>query len=397
MKRFKIMGATTVTVVFAVALVGASSAWANSFESSALPADWSGSLLGKSHALNLGGEPFNCEKVSFGPPTTNEVSTLTVSPELSSCSWVNNLKVGWSMNGCKYRFHAGSDSALTGWIDIVNCEKPMTMAAAGCTIEIGNQSNLGPVTYKNVAGSPSTVTAAASLSGITYTRSGVCGAGSPGTFSNGTYTGEWTVKGSKSGAPVSVQVKATTAPYTGFHVEKVPATLSASSVGSFKRVILPRIEKCNQLNMSGGMWSAGSSGITLVPSYKECTVTTEGVVEPVPNITAGGCSYVLYANGKFEIAGETCASNPIIATQPGCVTTVGPQGGLVLPPPYQNEGWGPFRTVSISASGSAVEGITYTATGAGCPSPGTFSNGKIWVAGTFSAQSAGASQGLWVE
>lgn len=398
MKTFKTLGVATAMALALIAFVGASAASANWFKSDVESETWSGSRAGKNHTLNLGGEVFSCEKVSFsGTASSKSTGAITTTPELGSCAWINGFVVGWATNGCKYRFHAGPGSELKGTVDITGCEKPMTMSSAGCTITIPNQSGLGPVTYKNVAGSPKTVTAIAALTSITYTRSGVCGAGSAGTYSNGTYSGEWTVKGLLSGIPVGVEVEATSpAPPSLFTAEEAPVTLSGSNLSSatYFKAIGGSLTSCKSYSLSGSSASASTSTITLTPTFKECTVG--GEVVPDGNVSAGGCSYVFHANGTFDIAGATCASNPITVKRTGCVSTIGPQSGISSEFTYTNQGSGKLRTVAIGGSSGA--NITYTSVGASCASEGTLSTGRILSSVTQSASnSGGAQQGLSIE
>src|SRR6476620_7418237 len=100
-----------------IAFVGASSASANWFKSEVESETWSGSRAGKNHTLNLGGESFSCENVSFsGAASSKSVREITTTPELGNCVWVNGSVVGWATNGCKYRFNAGPGSELKGTV-----------------------------------------------------------------------------------------------------------------------------------------------------------------------------------------------------------------------------------------------------------------------------------------
>ncbi len=398
MKRLKILGGAIAMALALTALIGAPAASANWFKSAGEPETWSGSRAGKNHTLNLGGEVFSCENTSFsGTASSKSVREITTTPELGNCVWVNGTVVGWATNGCKYRFHAGPGSELKGTVDITGCEKPMTMSAAGCTITIPNQSGLGPVTYKNVTGSPKTVTAVAALTSITYTRSGVCGSGSAGTYSNGTYSGEWTVKGLLSGVPANVEVEATSPAVPSlFAAEEAPVTLSGSNLSSatYFKAIGGNLTSCKNYSLSGSSASASASTITLTPTFKECTVGGEAVADG--NVSAGGCSYVFHANGVFDIAGATCASNPMKVVGAGCTSTIGPQSGIASEFTYTNQGSGKLRTVAIGGSSGAK--ITYTSVGSSCASEGTLSTGRILSSVTLSAtNSGGAQQGLSVE
>jgi hypothetical protein len=302
------------------------------------------------------------------------------------------------MNGCKFRFHPGAGPSLAGSVDIVGCEAPMSTTSEGCVTEIGNQNGLGSVVYKNVlVGGIPTITATASLSSLTYTRSGAgyC-YGGKGTFSNGTYAGEWSVKGTTKpgGLPAALEVESTpAAALTKFALEEAPATIAGADSGVKKRIVGGQNGlNCGSYGLSGTSASLAPEAVTLTPIYKECTVGGEAV--PDSFVSSGGCSYLFQANGGFAIAGATCASNPITVTRPGCVLAIGPQSGLsgIV---YANAGSGKLRTVSVSGSTAKV---TYTVAGASCMEPGTFSNGIINTSSKLTAtNSSGALQGLSVE
>jgi hypothetical protein len=170
---------------------------------------------------------------------------------------------------------------------------------------------------------------------------------------------------------------------------------------------------CKSYTYSGTSATATAGSLTLNPSYHSCTWYAAGGSNPVEladkdisrgecsypveladkDISRGECSYVLSAAGGSSITGANCTSKPITITKPGCTVTVGPQtsaSGLI----YTNLGSGKLRTVK--AEGPSA--LTYTATGASCPYPGTVSDGIIHHRVTLAAtNSGGAAQGLSVE
>jgi hypothetical protein len=398
-RRVKTVGFAIAMALALTAFLGAASASANNFKAQVEPQTWTGSLTGKNHVLFLNEETFTCSGVSFsGETIIKTLSSVTVTPEIGGCSHLG-LPTSWAMNGCKLRFRPGAGPSLVGSVDITGCTTAMTNEYFGCVTTIGNQGGIGTVTYKNVATSPPTITAVANLSSLTFTRSGASCAGPKGTFSNGTYTGEWTMKGfsKPGGVPAGVEVESTPPPPpTVFAVEETPATVSGTSSGALKRITAGGALICNTLTLSGSSASASTASLTLTPAFKNCTMAGEAI--PDSAVTAGGCSYALHINGKLDIVGATCAANPITITRPECVTTIGPQNGLagISGLTYTNGGSGKLRTVTIA--GSPAEVLTYTAVGAKCFKQGTISEGSIRPFATLSATNSKAeAQGLWVE
>jgi hypothetical protein len=394
----KTLGIATAMALCLIAFVGAASASADKFNVSVEPGKWTGAISGEQHRLNFG-EIYECTSVSFSSDETKTKSfeKLAVSPELSKCLFRGISNVNWTMNGCKFLFHAGGGS---GTIDITSCTKPMSVEASGCRIEIGNQRGLGPVTYKNSA-APKTITATAALKGITYTRSGWCTSWPNGTFSDGTYSGSWTISGSSTtGIPAETWIEsAAVPPISGFAFEEAPATVkSENTVSGVLYENGGNAVICKKFNFSGSSSSANTGTLSLVPSFKECTMGTTSGPKAIPdsNLSAGSCSYVPHANGGFDIGGEGCAANPMTFTNTlGCVVTVGPQsyaGGLT----FKSEGVGKLQTLSVEPV--TFKNVTYTATGAGCAKPGTFSTAKMDVQAKLTAtNSGGAAQGIWRE
>jgi len=393
-KRTRTLGIAVVTALALTALVGASSASATTFRAPGAGAGqettWSGTRSGANHKLSLGGDTFTCSNVSFtGGMIGPESSEANVNPELKNCSWLST--VSWVTNGCKFRFRTNAGGYPAGTVDIHSCTKPMTMSVAGCQMEVGNQNGIGTVEYKNtVTEGKYTIAILANLKNITYTRVGGtgCAVNKPGTFSDGTYTGEWTVKGNRGAesAPLEVLVGSS----TKFAVESAPATITGTGTGGtlFKN-LGGNAPVCSGYSLSGTMNATSEEALTVAPTYKGCTVAGQAV--PDAYMRRGGCSYVFHVNGTFDIGGANCAADPMTITSNGCITVIGPQSGIAGTFAFLNEGgWGAFRTISMSGS---TTGVTYTNWGPLCTFQGTASTGQINSPAKLSA----TSQSLWLE
>jgi hypothetical protein len=394
--RFKTMGIAIAMALALTAFAGAGTASAATFKAPGAAAGqettWSGARSGANHKLSLGGDTFTCENVSFaGGMLGWESSEANVNPELKTCSW-QSTTVSWVTNGCKLRFRANAGGYPAGTVDIYNCTKPMTMAATGCQLEVGNQNAIGTVEYKNtVTEGKNTIAILANLKNITYTRVGGtgCVVNKPGTFSDGTYTGEWTVKGTRGVESVPIEVGVPTP--TKFAVDSAPATITGTWTGVGTQFKNLGGASCKGYSLSGTMPATSAESITVAPTYKECTIA--GQLVPEGYVRRGSCSYVFHVNGTFDIAGANCATDPMTITSNGCITIIGPQSGITGTTfAFLNEGgWGALRTVSMS--GSTGLQVTYTRVGPLCGIEGTFSNGLIGGSAKLSA----TSQNLWLE
>jgi hypothetical protein len=396
-KRSKKITLAILATLALTAVMGTASASASKFNVSAAPATLSGSLLGKSHSLKLStgelSEIYTCTGVAFsGQATEKSFSQFSVNPELSGCSHSTFNNDKWTMNGCKFQFEAGL-SGTSGKMYIVGCAQPMVNNAGGCINEIGNQAVTGQVQYANI--SSSTVRLQVSMSGITFTRKGgPCWSGPTGTFNGGTYTGEWTL----SSAGNTVQYESTSPPPpTKFAVEEAPATITGTSTNT-KALSFPEngALTCGTVTHSGTMPALTATSITVVPKYQNCSLSFNGFTYPVPDeyISAGGCSFELPYAGGINIVGAKCAAEPFTVTRPSCLITMGPQSvgtGFT----YASSGAGKERKVS---RGGTLSGLTYTATGVGCSSPGTFSTGIDRSTFSYSAKnSKGEAQGFFLQ
>ena len=84
-------------------------------------------------------------------------------------------------NNCEYQFTPGLSTGTgtsTGTVDIVNCPttSPIVVSVVSpgiCTVNVSNQTGIGPVKYSTTAGTPSTVTAEISALNFTVTGSGL--------------------------------------------------------------------------------------------------------------------------------------------------------------------------------------------------------------------------------
>jgi hypothetical protein len=401
-KRLKTFGLAAVLALTLTAVLGASAASANEFKVSVAPASWSGSLTGKNHELSLNEMYFSCSKVAFsGETKTLSMTELTVTPELGSCVHINTGLTSWAINGCKYRFHPGANGSSVGTMDIVNCASPMTNQEAGCTHKIGNQMGLGPVTYKNVGtGESKTITVIANITNLTFTREGNCFGAPIGTFSNGKYTGEWSVKGATIPGGVQAGVEWYTPPPpppSKFAAEEAPATLSGTGTNK----VFGLGENGGLTCANGGVTYGGvattvpTAAIVMTPSYSGCTISQNGINYNV-TVATNGCKFeFVVASGTQNIVGSECATWPMTFSIPNCAFTVAAQSNAgAISFTNQGEGW--ERTVAMGRPTTST--LDFTATGTGCTKAGSFTNGEVRGTGAFSAKtSKGVAQGLWVE
>jgi hypothetical protein len=188
------------------ALLGASQAHAAEFHSEVNSATITGAQVGTDIFTTSSGT-VECEEITTkGAQATTFSESLSLTPAFTGCS----AQTGFSSatiasNGCTYNFRADKELSSTtseGTTDIVCPEgKELTITAtlfgtSKCTIKVPAQ-NLGTVEYhEEGSGATRDVKVVFDLTAIKYAQTAGTGFGacSSGSFENGTYEGEHTVK-----------------------------------------------------------------------------------------------------------------------------------------------------------------------------------------------------------
>lgn len=184
--------------VFAMSAMAASAASAAMFHAEEAPVTITGTQL-EAHKFTANAGAISCNEASFtGESTVTETETLDIFAAYNGCTFLTVGGVKVNMGGCHYRFNANGSVAVVGEEPIgepkepTTCDTtPISFAASGCTVTVGSKENqnLKTLAYKNKGeGAGRTVEVVPSVTGITYTQTGVgCVIGGSGTFHNGTY------------------------------------------------------------------------------------------------------------------------------------------------------------------------------------------------------------------
>jgi hypothetical protein len=221
MKRnLKILGLLTMAVFAMTAMAASAAQAAGTFAWDSGTTTLTASAAGTQKFTTTAGT-VECNEIS-GHATVSGTSATTLTATsivyknngAASCPLASFGNATINMNGCDYLFHAGeteegSTDSTVGTVDIV-CPKgaaiEVTAPFGACTIKIAGQTGLSSVTFlANTGATPKDVDINPAVEKISYTHSGfACGSGS-GT--NGTYTGQVTIKGEDSaGKPTNVWV-----------------------------------------------------------------------------------------------------------------------------------------------------------------------------------------------
>jgi hypothetical protein len=193
-RNLKIVG-LAVLAMLAMTAVAATAAQAVEFHSEVDNTILTGKTeAGSSSVLDAAGASISCTSGTFtGTQPTKTAGAVTLTPAYSDCTFLGITNTPIEMHGCQYTLHSLGQFDVTG----APCNG-ITFEAAGCKVEIKQQSLLEKVTFTNLGtGTTREVTMTPHIPGITYTSSGLCP--KSGTFSDGNYTsGNATVKGETS-------------------------------------------------------------------------------------------------------------------------------------------------------------------------------------------------------
>jgi hypothetical protein len=287
--------------------------------------------------------------------------------------------------GCEFTFHPPSEGT-TGTFDIGGPECTGINGAQLYHINILPQNGLAATFEKEGSGSSATVKIYAQATGLKYE---VLDGPSKGTYSDGTYTTTWTMKGEHAGTPTGVSV----VPYPGlsivgegesrkFHSDLYPVRISGEQVeGTIGEIKYSK----NQITTGAGnilcstvmFTSYPEEGVSedtgellLSPMYSSCTfggLPATVALEP-------GCFDDFNVSGYFaenlglcemEIASKYCKATFLPQIRPGLT--------------FVNVGTGSSSQVEVKANVSSLEYQLEALGGTpNCPNKlknGSYSNG----------------------
>jgi hypothetical protein len=194
-------------------------------------------------------------------------------------------------------------------------------------------------------------------------------------------------------------VTAASAQAIAFHAASAPLAISTSEAGFTAK------QKHQVFDAAGASITCTSvKGTATATSTEQAAIESTSIQYPDPGETGGsctfvgqtatvtmnGCQYNFHANGVIDI--EDCNQGKVIEFEvpnPVCKVTVGEQSGKKVVT-YTNIS----SKTEIQASPN-VTGISYTATGAGCPSAGSNTNGEYTTGNVIFRGAGGAA--VWVE
>ncbi|HEX2391622.1 MAG TPA: hypothetical protein VHI77_01750 [Solirubrobacterales bacterium] len=158
----------------------AESAMASEFHFESTPSIITGSAAGEAARIEIGATGSStviCNSTLFegtGAVGSNTTSTITLRPRYAECSWLEEPATVRT-NDCATVFSASTDFQGDAPIQI-ECAKESSIEIESpsiCTLKIGAQSPTNGVHYTNLgSGQQTRITAATTVTGITFTKTG---------------------------------------------------------------------------------------------------------------------------------------------------------------------------------------------------------------------------------
>jgi hypothetical protein len=199
-RKLKALGMAIAAVMAFAAFAGSASA--AEFHSEVAHTQISGAQV-KTDVFTTNAGTVKCSEATYsGTQTTGVTSTqVTAEAKYGGCTAFGFVGATIHMNGCDYLFTSNPNPYLH---ILCPAGKVIEVTTPSCVITVPAQTVNSGVTYVNVPGNGTTtrhITVQVALSGLTYTQDpgpfpGCTGGG--GTFTNGTYTGEATIKGANT-------------------------------------------------------------------------------------------------------------------------------------------------------------------------------------------------------
>jgi hypothetical protein len=196
-RKLKALGMAIAAVMAFAAFAGSASA--AEFHSEVEHTGISGSRIG-TDVFTVNAGTWKCTELTYsGTQSTGVTSSeITVIPKWGGCTAFGFIGATIDVNGCDYRFTPNANP----YLHIVCPTKPIEVTTSTCTVTLPAQPVNSGVTYTNEgSGTTRDLKVNYSLTGLSYTQHNKVFPNCPGgagTFTNGTYTGEATIKGANT-------------------------------------------------------------------------------------------------------------------------------------------------------------------------------------------------------
>lgn len=384
MKVLKAFGLAVLTALALTAFSGAASASPSFFVADDYPAALTGEATGETGKMNL---YYSTGCVSPKLTGTLSKASETLSPSSGFCNLVK-------MNGCGLVFHPPVEG-VNGTFDIAGPEcTGIEVSQFGVKQKIFPKSGLAATFENEGSGSSAKVKIHAQATGLTYE---ILEGAPKGTYSNGTYTTTWSLKGESAGSSTGVRI----APFPGFsvigggseyaefHSDLYPASIGgeqvAGEVGGKKVKGIELTTASGTVRCTTATFNTeplfpngqleDTSDLILSPAYSGCVLA--GWV-PVTVSPSAGCGYNFMLTDGAPYFGNlfVCQATITSSSLGECEITVSSQTRSGMD--YANVGSGSNKTVTATAN---LSGLDYqVANGSECPNApadGSHSDGKF--------------------
>jgi hypothetical protein len=153
-----------------------------------------------------------CSSISYSGTLEEQSTTIELAPSYSECTAFGFVNTTIDVNGCKYKATVTSKVAadsFSGTVDVVCPEtKKIAITAFNCEVTFGSQTGWSTSFTDTTAASPKKdVDISVSATGTSYTQTSKSFPGcTNGSFTDGKYSGETTVKADAAGSATGIEV-----------------------------------------------------------------------------------------------------------------------------------------------------------------------------------------------
>jgi hypothetical protein len=351
LKRIKTIGLAVFTALALTAVLGAAGASAAELLTEKAPTTISST--GGEHRWEFHTAFQVCDAPQLeGSLSATHNSQLNATPKNAACH-AQFTGPQMNMNGCTFVYRPGAQTGaatFNGTVDIA-CPGGNTISFDGgtptCKVTVPAQNGLA-ATYENVgAGKERAVSVSVAASGVTHTQvSGQYCINSLGTFSDGTWTGTWTIKGSSGGGQAGI--------YVG--TNPISVSQGAISAGTYPASLV------GEQNAGGAHVLSFQGGEVKCGSVKFSSSLSSAKAQFAVQSENGGCT-VLGFPGTVNMNGCTYTFN--VLNQPPVGSTYGGHADIACPAGKAIEMVGSASgkvrcTVTIGAQTTDSEGLSFT-------------------------------------
>jgi hypothetical protein len=304
LKRIRRLGLSALGALALTASIGVASASASGFVATGDPffATVNGTATG-THTIGFAGNTASCTGANFQGEIDEPSESINPSLSTPSCGGQS-----LALNGCTFSFHPGAEKSpgvFGGTADTgpSGCGPIGPYKFAACSVSFYPSTGLAATFENKGSGAEATVAITINATNFQYKVSPAgCGTNK---IENGTYKGSWTVKATRNGSQVGLQVQSKLPVALGIGTEKAqleathyPVSIAgAAEGGSPTWKLLGGSMSCKSAQY-GATASGPTASLPVSVSYSDCSAFGSLPM----SVSSNGCTYVFNFSGTEDVS-----------------------------------------------------------------------------------------------